>query len=387
MIENSCSLYSSEKINFKKEPIFLGKGKNTQRFDDPKYPFFDKSNDDQQGQDWKHDEVPLIDDTAEFKTILRPPEKHVTTRTLQKLIFFDSLQGRGPMLIFGQITTLPELENVILTWTYFEAGKHSRTYTEELRALYDNPDEIFDESFDIPELMATAASVKGPYERAYFNVIGYIYREQRGIENTEEDIRELQESLIMCMIEINALEGIRFYPGFAAIWAITEGQKLLDGTSENLQFICRDENSHLALTQFILKLMRREDGEGFTKTYARLQPKIMKRYIEIFNEEKDWFKVLFEKGSFIGMNSDILTNYLNHITIKRMWAIGLDPKPEDFNGLFVTKNNIPWIDKFINMDEVEKLPQQQLVLNYITGAIEQDISKYELPSFVNELIK
>lgn len=368
-----ASLYNENKIEFVHEPMFLGAGRNTQRFESLKYDYFDKSNDEQQGFDWKHDEISLIKDIKDFKGPMTIAERFVVTRTFQKLIFLDSLNGRGPFLTLGQIATLPELECVILTWNHFEANKHSRTYTEELRALYDNPSEIFDESFNLPELTKISSSIRKPFERAYFNIIGYIYNIQRDIEITEEQLEELKISIVMLCIEINSLEGIRFYSGFAAVWALTEGQKYIPGTSENLSLICRDENTHLALTQNILKNLRRKENEGFIDTYKKCMPDIEKRYIEVYNEELEWIDYLFSQGSYIGMNSNILKQYLTYITIRRMKGIGIKVTKEMLSGNWCEKNPLPWIDKYINMDLVEKLPQEEKVLNYVTGGVDQDI--------------
>jgi len=372
MNKTKSSLYIPEYINFKTEPLFFGSGKNTQRFDDPKYPFFDKNNDIQQGNDWKHDEIPLIKDAREFKFNLTNSQKFIITRILQRLIFLDSIQGRGPFLIFGQITTLPELENVILTWTYFEGAKHSRTYTEILRALYAKPDEIFDESFKIPELQKVAKSISDPFEIAYFNVINYIYKTQRNIKMSEEELNELYDSVIMCLIEINILEGMRFYAGFASIWAMTEAEGVMKGVSDDLSLICRDENTHLSLTQMLIKLIKTDETNNLTERYKLLEDKIKERYIEAFKEELEWIDFIFSEGSYIGMNEDILKQYLSHITIKRMKAIGLNPTKNDLQGYYNVKNPIPWINKFINMDLVEKLPQTEKILNYITAGVNNE---------------
>ena len=370
-----ASLYNDKHIDFTKEPMFFGKGRNVQRFDVLKYKNFDKLNDDMQGFDWKHDEVSLIKDIKDFRYAFKNPEKFVLTRVLQKLIFLDSLQGRGPFLILGQIATLPELENAILTWTYFEAGKHSRTYTEELRALYDHPDKIFDESFEIPELLELTNSIKNPFERAYFNVINYIYKTQRDIELTHEETVELYDAILMVIIEINTLEGIRFYTGFAAIWALTEGQKYIPGTSENLCFISRDENIHLAISQHLLKNLKKKDEEGFKEYYKAATERIQARYIEVFREEVKWVDYLFSQGSYLGMNANILKQYLTFITIKRMKAIGIKVTKEMLDGHWCVVNPIPWVDKYINMDSVEKLPQEENVLNYVTGGVNQDVDE------------
>lgn len=384
----SSSLYTPQQIDFKNEPLFLGKGKNIQRFDDPKYPFFDQNNDTQQGNDWKHDEIPLLKDAREFKNVLTPAQQFITTRVIQRLIFLDSLQGRGPFLILGQITTLPELENVILTWQYFEGGKHSRTYTEILRALYNKPEEIFDESFNILELQKVAKSISGPYEKAYFNVINYIYKDQRCIEITEEEILELYDSIIMCVTEINILEGMRFYSGFASIWGMTESEQVLKGVTDDLSLICRDENTHLALTQMLIKLMKKDRSNNLVDRYKILEPRIKQRFVTAYKEEQEWIDYCFSKGSYIGMNEEIAKQYLSHITIKRSKAIGINLSKTDLNNYYNLKNPIPWVDKFINMDLVEKLPQTSKITNYITGGVlnEEDLHEdNEIQKLLNEL--
>lgn len=382
----SGSLYNANYVNFKKEPMFLGNGKNTQRFDDPKYVFFDNSNDKMQGFDWKHDEIPLTKDKKDFRTRLNTIEQFIVTKNYQKLIFLDSIQGRGPLLIFGQLTTLPELENVILTWEYFEGAKHSRTYTEQLRAFYDNPDEIFDESFNIPELMDLATKIAKVYDEAYFNTINYIYKEQRGIKITKDEIHSLKKSLLMLMVEINILEGMRFYPGFASVWGLFESKQVLQGSSENLELICRDENEHLALTQFILKLMRKDKDEGFVSIWDECQEAIHNRYIEAYEEESNWIKFMFSKGSYVGMNDTILIQYLNYLTIRRMKAIGLHPNGEQLGGQYIQKNPIPWITKHINMDKKEKLPQEEKITNYVTGGVDQDVEDITKIEAMNKYI-
>ncbi len=369
---NKGSLYNPQIIDFTKEPMFLGSGRNTQRFDNPRIPFFDKSNDKQQGDDWKHDEVPLITDKTEFRTQLVKSEVFTVTVQIQKLIFLDSLQGRGPSTIFGQITTLPELENVLLTWTYFEAAKHSRTYTEILRAFYDRPDEVFDNSFKIPLLMKIAKKIRAVYDTAYYYVIDYVYKTQRGIDMSDSEISNLKKSIIMLWTEINLLEGLRFYPGFLSMWGFKESRDILSGLAENLQLICRDENSHLSLTQFVLNLLKKDPFEDFQSEYKEVQTDIEDRFYEVYFEEIEWAKFSFSEGGFFGMNENITIDYLNYLFIRRAKAVGIKPDKTRLNGKYITKNPVPWVDKFINMDKVERLPQEEQVLNYISGGVLQD---------------
>lgn len=374
------NLYDNKKIDFTKEKMFFGEGRNTQRFDVVKYPWLDNSNDKQQGLDWKHDEVPMSQDYIDFNTKMLPQEKFIYTRVLQKLIFLDSLQGRAPFLTFGQIATLPELEGVILTWTYFEGSKHSRTYTHNLRNVYNDPSKIFDESFEIQELINIADSISGPYNTFYNYVIDYLYYKQHNLPITNEFMYKIKKQLLLALMNINILEGVRFYSGFGAIWGLTEGQAYVPGTSKNLSLICRDENQHLALTQKLLSYLKNNEDEGFKEVYQDSIEDFYKMFEDAQKEENDWIDYLFSQGSYIGLNAEMSKSYISHIIYKRMKAIGLEPIDKSN-----VKNPLPWINKYIQMDETEVLAQESSIINYITGGInnQEELDKQKLKNLLD----
>ena len=365
----STSLYSAEAIDFTKEPMFLGTGKNTQRFDVLKYPFFDERNAKMQGLDWTFDEVKLKNDYIDFNTKMKPHEQFMYTKVLQKLIFLDSLQGRGILLTLGQICTLPELENAMLTWEYFEGAKHSKTYTENLKGVYNNPSEIFDESFEIPELMSLAKKISDPYNVAFELIIEMQYNIIKNNVLTPEFMRELKRAVIKLIVTINILEGVRFYSGFATIWALNKSQGYVEGTSKNLKLICRDENVHLQLTQMILKLLKREESEGFSSIYKEMEPEIEQMYRDCHEEECDWIDFKFSQGSILGLNAEISKHYVEHIINKRLRAVGL---PIMFQGRGT--NPIPWVESYIDFSDNEVLPQETEIVNYISGGVNNDES-------------
>jgi ribonucleoside-diphosphate reductase beta chain len=358
-------LYNNYKIDFTQEPMFLGQGRNTQRFDVMKYEFFDERNGKMQGFDWAFDEAKLTQDYVDFNNAMHPHEKFATTRTLQRLIYFDSLQGRGILSTLGLICTIPELENAMLTWQYFEGAKHSKTYTENLKGMYVNPTEIFDEAWEIPEITKMAETIKEPYENCYNYVIEYEYRKIKGIDIDKEFLYDLKKSVVRLIVAINILEGVRFYPGFSIIWALNKGQSYLEGTSKNLKFICRDENVHLSMTQKILQFFKNKPDEGFVEVMKDLHDEIYEEYRKAYEQEAEWIDYLFSQGSFLGLNAEISKEYLKYIINRRLKAIG-------YNVMFqnCSKNPIPWIEPYINMDKVEILPQEGEVTNYVSGGVD-----------------
>lgn len=358
-------IYNLEYIDFTKEPMFFGKGKNTQRFDEMKYSFFDERNGKMQGFDWAFDEAKLTQDYIDFNQEMKTHEKFMVTRDLQRLIFFDSMQGRGILATLGQICTLPELENAMLTWQYFEGAKHSKTYTENIKGMYINPKEVFDESFSIPEITKMAKSISAPYEEAYEMIIEYQYMQIKKIPITEQFMNSIRRVVVRLVVAINILEGVRFYPGFSCIWALNKGQGFLDGTSKNLKLICRDENCHLSVSQKMLQLFKQKEDEGFMQIMNEMNSEIYYMYSVAYEEEAEWIDYLFSKGSILGYNAEIAKEYLKYIINRRLKAIG---QPIMFSGC--ASNPIPWIEPYINMDGVEILPQEGIITNYISGGVD-----------------
>lgn len=357
------SVYKETQIDFLKEPLFLGTGKNTQRYDILKYPFFDNTNEKMLGQFWQPMEIDVSRDKRDFHNL---PEnmKSTYTKVLQKLIFLDSVQGRGMSGTFGQFITNPEFESAMKTWEFFE-NIHSRSYTHILRSVYENPSEIFDESFRISELTGLAKQISTSYDNCF----------QKGIEYLANPVNdtELKKSILLLLIEINILEGIRFYSGFATIWSMHYSQGYMERTSNILKLIARDENIHLQITQYTLKLLKDSSIEGFTEIYREIENKIPEIYENACVQEFQWIDFLFKEGSFLGMSPELAKNYLKYICNRRLRAIGQE-------GLFAgfTKNPIPWVETYINYDTAESLPQETEILNYRFDLLDKSISESKI---------
>ena len=372
----NLSVYSEQLIDFTKEPIFFGTGRNTQRYDVLKYKFFDDLRDKMLGQFWSPDEVDVARDKRDFATM---PDnmKSTYTKVLEKLIFLDSVQGRGMLQTFGNLIVNPEFESVVTVWQTFELI-HSKSYTHILRSVYDNPTKIFDESFELKPLVSLAKGISNSYDFCYTDAINYLHKSiiYRNYNETET----LKESLIRLLLEINILEGIRFFSGFATIWSMHYSQGLMERTSLVLKLICRDELLHLQVTQFLLKLLRTRADEEFIEAYNRIEPLIPELYISACEQEFEWIDCLFEEGSFLGMTPELAKAYIKHIANKRIKAIGCNSIFEGYS-----KNPIPWIDGYVNYDGVENRPQEQEVVSYRMDTLDKAISDTELNRLSSKL--
>ena len=343
-------------------------GPTIQRYDTLKYKQFDQLTDKQLGFFWRPEEVDIYQDAKDFKS-LTDHEQHIFTSNLKRQILLDSVQGRAPAESFGSIVSLPELENWIITWTFSETI-HSRSYTHIIRNIYSNPSKIFDEMMDVQEILDCADSISGYYDNlikmaGYYNLLG----EGRHAINGDivvVDKYEMKKLLYLTLMSVNILEGVRFYVSFACSWAFAELKKM-EGNAKIIKLIARDENLHLASTQMMLKLLRKEDPD-FEKIAIETEAECIQMFVDAVDQEKAWADYLFKDGSMIGLNTELLSQYIEFIATRRMTNVKLD---SPYN---IKSNPLPWTQKWISGAEVQVAPQETEITSYVQGGTKQDVS-------------
>jgi len=343
-------------------------GVDIQRYDTLKYKQFDKLTDKQLGFFWRPEEVDVLKDAADFKK-LTEHEKHIFTSNLKRQILLDSVQGRAPADSFNPLVSLPELENWVTTWTFNETI-HSRSYTHIIRNVYSNPSVVFDEMMDIQEIVDCASDISKHYDDLiemgqWYNLLGEGMHTVNGKKITV-DLYELKKLIYKAMVSVNILEGVRFYVSFACSWAFAELKKM-EGNAKIIKLICRDENVHLGSTQTLLKLMPKDDPD-FAKIAEETKDEMIQLFIDAVDQEKAWAEYLFKDGSMIGLNTQLLNEYVEWTANKRMTAIGL---PSPYKG---GSNPLPWTQKWIAGAEVQVAPQETEISSYVIGGTKQDVN-------------
>ena len=124
---DSMTVFNTEKVDTKKQPMFFGKPLGVQRYDSYKYPAFENLTKSQLGYFWRPEEVSLQKDRGDYQS-LRPEQKHIFTSNLKYQVMLDSVQGRAPGMAFAPYCSLPELEACMNVWQMMEMI-HSRSYT------------------------------------------------------------------------------------------------------------------------------------------------------------------------------------------------------------------------------------------------------------------
>tara|TARA_B100000497_G_scaffold64246_1_gene72544 strand:- start:390 stop:1517 length:1128 start_codon:yes stop_codon:yes gene_type:complete len=343
-------------------------GVTIQRYDTMKYPSFDKFTDKQLGFFWRPEEVDTYRDGKDFKQ-LTEHEQHIFTSNLKRQILLDSVQGRGPVESFGSIVSLPELENWIITWTFSETI-HSRSYTHIIRNVYNDPSVIFDQLMDIPEIIECAGDISKYYDdlienASYYNLLGEGTHTVNG-KKVVVDMYELKKKLWLALMSVNILEGVRFYVSFACSWAFAELKKM-EGNAKIIKFIARDENLHLGSTQLLLKTLKKDDPV-FEQIARETEAECIKMFTDAVDQEKAWADYLFKDGSMLGLNKELLSQYIEHIAMKRMTNAGL---PKIYTQ---TSNPLPWTQKWIAGGDVQVAPQETEITSYINGGTKQDVN-------------
>ena len=373
------TVFNATKTDTNKQPMFFGKPLGVQRYDNFKYPTFDRLTQQQLGYFWRPEEVSLQKDRADYQT-LRPEQKHIFTSNLKYQILLDSVQGRGPGLAFIPYCSLPELEACMTIWETMEMI-HSRSYTYIIKNVYPDPSEVFDTILDDDKIIARAESVTKAYDD-FINIANEYGQSNmwkdgwRDHINAEWTRKDLKRHLYRSIINVNILEGIRFYVSFACTFAFGE-LKLMEGSSKIISLIARDESQHLVLTQTIIKNWQNGDDPDITEIMKEEEDNVYEMYRQAVNEEKSWAEYLFKDGSMIGLNAKLLSSYVEYIANRRMRAIGLKP-------IFDTpmsNNPLPWTQHWLSSKGMQVAPQETEVESYMVGSIKQDVKKDSFAGF------
>ena len=355
------------KSDHTKAKMFLDSngGLGMQRFDVLKYKQFDNLTDKQLGFFWRPEEVDITKDSKDFKD-LTDFEQHIFTSNLKRQILLDSVQGRSPNLALLPIVSLPELETWIETWAFSETI-HSRSYTHIIRNVYPDPSKVFDEMLDIKEICDCADSITENYDK----LIEYNMLRERGLSSYDE--YEHKRRIYKCLMSVNILEGVRFYVSFACSWAFAE-LKRMEGNAKIIKFIARDENVHLASTQQMLKLLPLEDKD-FAKIKEESIEECKQMFFDAVEQEKAWADYLFKDGSIIGLNAELLKQYVEFIAGKRMRAVGLETPYS------TGTNPLPWTQSWITGGSVQVAPQETEISSYVIGGTKQDVDDTTFKGF------
>lgn len=336
-----------------------------QRFEEVKYPKIVDFEKTARGFFWVPEEISLSKDSNDFKNA-SDAVKHIFTSNLLRQTALDSIQGRGPSQIFTPVASLPELEALVYNWTFFETNIHSRSYSHIIRNIYNIPKEVFNTIHDTQEIVSMAASVGEYYERLHqINC-----RKELGEEVTEE---EHIKAIWLALHASYALEAFRFMVSFATSLAMVEN-KIFIGNGNIISLILQDELLHKGWTAYLINQVVKEDPR-FAKVKAECEQEVYNIYMDVIREEKEWADYLFKKGPVIGLNANILKDFVDYTAATGLKEIGikyLSPAPKT--------TPIPWFNKHSDTSKKQSALQETESTSYVIGVMSDMIDYDSLPS-------
>lgn len=336
-----------------------------QRFEEVKYKKIADFESTARGFFWQPEEISLTKDANDFKDA-SDAVKHIFTSNLLRQTALDSLQGRGPSQIFTPVVSLPELEALVYNWTFYETNIHSKSYSHIIRNIYNVPKEVFNTIHDTKEIVDMASSVG-----RYYDALHLINcRKELGEKISE---REHVKAIYLALHASYALEAFRFMVSFATSLAMVEN-KIFIGNGNIISLILQDELLHKGWTAFLINQVVKED-ERFAKAAQECQDEVIQIYKDVIAEEKDWADYLFKKGPVIGLNANILKEFVDYTAVGALKDIGIK-----YWATAPKTTPIPWFNKHSDTSKKQTALQENESTNYVIGVMSENLDYDALPA-------
>lgn len=356
----------SKQTNYLKRHMFLDpEGPVTvQRFEEVKYPKIAKFEELARGFFWVPEEISLTKDKIDHKEA-SDAVKHIFTSNLLRQTALDSIQGRAPSQVFSPVISIPELEALVSNWSFFETNIHSKSYSHIIRNVYGVPKEEFNKIHDTKEIVEMAANIGKYYEDLH--VLNC--RKELGEEISTQ---EHKRAIWLALNASYALEALRFMVSFATSLAMVEN-KIYIGNGNIISLILQDEILHAEWTAWLINNVVKDDTD-FVKIAEECKEEVYNMYMDVIREEKAWAEYLFSKGVVIGLNANILKDFVDYTAFTRLKEIGVK-----YLGEHPKSSPIPWFNKHVNINKKQTALQENESTNYVIGVMSDAVSYEELP--------
>ena len=336
-----------------------------QRFEETKYRKIADFEATARGFFWQPEEISLSKDANDFKDA-SDAIKHIFTSNLLRQTALDSLQGRGPTQVFTPVCSLPEVEALMYNWGFFETNIHSKSYSHIIRNIYNVPKDVFNTIHDTEEIVGMASSVGN-----YYDALHVINCRKEAGEKINE--RTHIRAIWMALHASYALEAFRFMVSFATSLAMVEN-KIFIGNGNIISLILQDELLHKGWTAYLINQVIKEDSR-FADIKEECEAEVYQLYMDVIREEKEWADYLFQKGPVIGLNANILKDFVDYTAVAALKDIGIK-----YNQVAPRSTPIPWFNKHSDTSKKQTALQENESTNYVIGVMGEGIDYDALPA-------
>ena len=293
---------------------------------------------------WMPQEINMTADVALWKSKdgLSEQERMIVMRNLGFFSTADSLVANNIVLSVYKHITNPECRQYLLRQALEEAI-HTHAYQYVIESLGMDEGEIFNMYREVPSVAKKAAWAL-PFTQSLSN--------PDFKTGTTEDDKILLRNLIAFYC---VLEGIFFYCGFTQILSMGNRNKMT-GTSEQFQYILRDESMHVNFGIDMINQIKIENPELWDE---EMQSTAREMILQGTQLEIEYAEDTMPNG-ILGMSAESMTEYLKFIANRRLTQIGLEeafPK---------ASNPFPWMSEIMDLRK-EKNFFETRVIEYQTG--------------------
>lgn len=337
-----------------------------QRFEEVKYKKIADFDATARGFFWQPEEISLTKDANDFKEASEAV-RHIFTSNLLRQTALDSLQGRGPTQVFTPVCSLPEVEALMYNWGFFETNIHSKSYSHIIRNIYNVPKDVFNTIHDTKEIIGMASSVGDYYDGLHrLNCLKEVNPE---LVSEKEHIK----AIWLALNASYALEAFRFMVSFATSLAMVEN-RIFMGNGNIISLILQDELLHKGWTAYLINQVVKEDSR-FAQIKEECEEEVYKMYMDVIREEKDWAVYLFKKGPVIGLNANILMDFVDYTAVGALKEIGIK-----YQASAPRSTPIPWFNKHTDTSKKQTALQESESTSYVIGVMSENLDYDALPS-------
>ena len=299
---------------------------------------------------WMPQEINMTQDIALWRSNdgLSYDERKIVMRNLGFFSTADSLVANNLVLSIYRLVTNPECRQYLLRQA-FEEAIHTHAYQYCIESLGMDEGEIFNMYREIP-----AVAKKAAWALKYTQAIG---NPQFQTGTTEND-QELLQNLIAFYC---VLEGLFFYCGFSQILSMGRRNKMT-GVAEQFQYILRDESMHVNFGVDVINQIKNENPQLWTEDF---QAKMTQMILEGLALEIEYARDTMPRG-VLGMNAQMMEEYLKFITNRRLTQIGLS---EQFPG---AENPFPWMSEIMDLRKEKNFFETRVTEYQVGGALSWD---------------
>ncbi|MFL2522513.1 MAG: ribonucleotide-diphosphate reductase subunit beta [Candidatus Azotimanducaceae bacterium] len=293
---------------------------------------------------WMPQEVNMTADISLWKSDegLSDDERTIVKRSLGFFSTADSLVANNLVLAIYRLITNPECRQYLLRQA-FEEAIHTHAYQYCIESLGMDEGEIFNMYHEVPTV-----AEKASWALKYTKEIN----DPSFTTGTVDTDKTLLKNLIAYYC---VLEGIFFYCGFTQILSMGRRNKMT-GTSEQFQYILRDESMHVNFGIDVINQIKLENPHLWDE---EMQSAARGMILEGTELEVSYARDTMPRG-VLGMNANMMEEYLQFIANRRLAQIGLS---EQYPGV---KNPFPWMSEIMDLKK-EKNFFETRVTDYQTG--------------------